>query len=307
MPSLTDPLPDDQLLLVRTVADGFTVANGRWPVWQWVARQVEDKAHDASEILHRLPTWQLNYRPTWFGTGGGLPGDDTPVFLTVHGMWHADHTGVEPVTRAFIAALQVGNQLADEVQLTPTEAVRKEIDGQQLTQDVNLRAGTNLTSEQLHTLLQHEPATWSGLRHTGYTAWTWDVLRPRLSAYRDVASIEQYLQRLELVVGVPEFAVDYPPAPPLALVDALDHLDLAWHLATGSRLLHLPRAALTAKLALPAGSGEEFDSRCSALADVLNNWQVPGSNDQRPLQRMKSWLSQNLREDPARALTPLLQ
>jgi len=86
MPSLTDPLPDDQLLLVRTVADGFTVANGRWPVWQWVARQVEDKAHDASEILHRLPTWKLNYRPTWIGTGGGIPGDDTPIHLTVHGM-----------------------------------------------------------------------------------------------------------------------------------------------------------------------------------------------------------------------------
>jgi hypothetical protein len=61
----------------------------------------------------------------------------------------------------------------------------------------------------------------------------------------------------------------------MALPDALDHLDLTWRLATGEHLVGVPRAAMAAKLTQPAVSVEEFESRCSALADLLNALNLP--------------------------------
>ena len=61
----------------------------------------------------------------------------------------------------------------------------------------------------------------------------------------------------------------------MALPDALDHLDLAWRLLTGEHLVRVPRAAMAAKLTQSVNSAEEFESRCSALADLLNALNLP--------------------------------
>lgn len=81
---------------------------------------------------------------------------------------------------------------------------------------------------------------------------------------------EQYLERLEILVGwplpAPSTAV---PLPPLALPEALDHLDAHWRLRTGTRPLTARRLEAVATPALPVTSASELQTACSALADLL--------------------------------------
>jgi len=62
------------------------------------------------------------------------------------------------------------------------------------------------------------------------------------------------------------------PVSPLGLPEQFDVLDAYWRLSFGKRfrLLDLTTATGTASLALPCGSRAEFESRLSALADIID-------------------------------------
>lgn len=66
------------------------------------------------------------------------------------------------------------------------------------------------------------------------------------------------------------------PVSPLGLPEQLDVLDAYWRLSFGRklRLLDLSTATGTASLALPCGSRAEFESRLSALADVIDKFRI---------------------------------
>lgn len=66
------------------------------------------------------------------------------------------------------------------------------------------------------------------------------------------------------------------PVSPLGLPEQLDVLDAYWRLSFGKRfrLLDLTTAAGTASLALPCGSRAEFESRLSAVADIIDKLKV---------------------------------
>ena len=66
------------------------------------------------------------------------------------------------------------------------------------------------------------------------------------------------------------------PLSPLGLPEQLDVLDAYWRLSFGKklRLLDLTTATGVASLALPCGSRAEFESRLSALADILDKLRV---------------------------------
>ena len=69
------------------------------------------------------------------------------------------------------------------------------------------------------------------------------------------------------------------PVSPLALTEALDTLDALWRLAFGrkKRLLAVSTASGTAALALNCTSRAEFESRLSALADIIDRLAVEPS------------------------------
>jgi hypothetical protein len=85
----------------------------------------------------------------------------------------------------------------------------------------------------------------------------------------------------------------------MALPDAFDHLDLAWRLLTGEHLVRVPRAAVAAKLSQPVAAVEEFESRCSAVADLLNCLNLPEQGG--TLQNMKAKLGELLGAEAGRA------
>jgi hypothetical protein len=105
--------------------------------------------------------------------------------------------------------------------------------------------------------------------------WAWDLTNARLTPYAEVKTVDDYLVRLDVLVAMPQQPALAEYLPPMALPEAFDHLGLAWRIATGEHLFHVPRAAIPAKLTQRAASAEEFESRCSALADMLNSFDFP--------------------------------
>ena len=305
MPSLLEPPSDETLRLLRHVADGYLDAGGQWPVWQWVRARLDADGLDGEDVLRRLPSWQYGYQSVWFAKSAGQPPDlGDQVALRVHGLVHIHHLTLDQQLQAFLAALVEAQDRQARIVPMPTEVVEVEVEGREFTQRVNMRAGVNLAPHQLGFLLGKEPATWGGVQERN-GSFTWDLTRTRLRPYHGLRSGQEYLEVLENLVGVPSVGVSPLLLPPLALPEALDHLDLAWRLLTKKRLVQIPRAMLAAKLTLPAISGEEFESRLSGLADLLASMTVPVGEllaDSKPMMRLKAELQRRLGDQAAPAL-----
>jgi hypothetical protein len=298
MPTLLDRPADDALHLLRVIARGYQTA-GNWPCWQWVKQQMWLQELDAEEILQGLPTWRHGYRSVLAGSGSQLPDNGDPVALTVHGMANTVQPSIKLLVSGFLAAVNVGLVMQRGIRPSVTRPVELRVLGEDFVRPVNGQAGTELTVERLFGVLRGEPATWRGVTMNN-GQWEWDLTDVRLSGYAGLQSGQDYLARLEEVVGIPAAVPSPVSLPPMALPDALDHLDLAWRLATAEHLLRVPRAAMAAKLTQPAVSVEEFESRCSALADLLNALNLPKPAT---LHNMKAKLGELLGESAGRAQT----
>lgn len=298
MPHLLDRPSDEALRLFRAVADGFTEASEAWPCWQWVSYQLRAEDLDAEEILRGLPTWQYGYRPVRLGSQGRIPNAGDPVSLSIHGMSHTMVPAVQGLVTAFLVALKMAIVHQQDFTPSPRRVIELKITGANATRAVNMQAGTDLTVNQLFDLLCGEPATWHGVYQED-DAWTWDLTEARLASFVGVVTVQDYLAKLEGLVGLPDVIREPESLPPMALPDAFDHLDLAWRLAAGNHLVQIPRAGMAAKLTQPAMSAEEFQSRCSAIADLLNSLNFPSKGG--TLQNMKMRLSEMLGDDADRA------
>jgi hypothetical protein len=297
MPTLLDSPSEDALYLLRAVALGYDQAAGIWPCWQWVKQQLWLQGRDAEEILQGLPTWRHGYRSLRVSSHGQLPDNADPIPLTVHGMVNTVMPSMRHLVRGFLTAVNVAIVMQRGIEPSVTQPVELKVPGEDFIRTVNGQANLQLTVEQLFGVLRGEPATWRGVNQNG-GQWGWDLTDIRLTRYAGLQNEQDYLRRLDEVVGLP--AVSPPPVilPPMALPEALDHLDLAWRLATGERLVRVPRAAMAAKLTQSAASAEEFESRCSALSDLLGSLNLPGPGT---LQNMKARLSELLGENAGRA------
>jgi hypothetical protein len=281
---------------MEVIARGYETA-GSWPCWQWVKQQLWVKNLDAEEILQGLPTWRHGYRSVRVVTSGQLPDNGDLVPLTIHGMAPLALPGVQHLIGGFVAAIKVAIVMQRGLAPSVTKPVELKVAAEDFIRLVNGQAGTDLKADQLFGVLRGEPATWRGVNMNG-SQWNWDLTDVRLSRYADVWNVQDYLARLEEVVGLSQVTPQAEPLGPMALPDALDHLDLAWRLAVGEHLVRVPRAAMAAKLTQPVGSVEEFESRCSALADLLNAFNQPKPAT---LHNMKVKLGEILGDEAGRA------
>jgi hypothetical protein len=158
--------------------------------------------------------------------------------------------------------------------------VAHSLDAETLTTAANISGAVNLSPEQLGGVLQREPSTWHGYEDGANGAgsrWRFDVTKQaRLAPYAEVTNTEGYLLVLEQLVGhKPDPTHSRQVLPPLAVPEALDHLDLTWRLATGlPTLLSVSSAGIIASLTQPAFSRDEFASRCSSLVDVIKQFDI---------------------------------
>jgi hypothetical protein len=93
--------------------------------------------------------------------------------------------------------------------------------------------------------------------------------------FRGVRQVDDYLRRCIRFLGAEQTQnVAQAIRSPLDLSEALGYLDVVWRLRFGSALLGRTKPAAAARLSLPCSGGDEFDSRLSALADVLGQLTV---------------------------------
>lgn len=285
---LTDALDDASLTLLRLIYSGSGSGTGLWPVWQWVAGRAAQQGLDAEAVLSALPEWQLHYQPVRGVTRGAAPEPEERLGLTVLGLVQVGDNVLLP---AFLATLAEAAEAAATHETSPQEVRPLILQGTELLQRVRARGGYRGDELRLHALLSGEPATWLG--HTEplpYRSWSWDLTRAGLQRFAGVRTGEEYLQRLEGLVGLtPAAPAESPPLPPLALPEALDHLDAEWRLATGARLLHTRRTEAAATLALPVTSRAELGAALSAFADLLDGLEPGGDKikGMRSLARLK--------------------
>jgi hypothetical protein len=274
MPNLLDPLTDDQRHLLRVIAAGRQAAGEQWPVWQYVVLRLNADGKNAEDIFNSLPTWLHSYRPV-FDTSStlSLPSPEQHIGLTIQGMVAVDHPATNPLILAFVRVLAMAEQWQRAAIPDPrsTVEIRQPL-AELLT--AKLHATRPPTVEQMEDLLRHEPATWSGLI-SGDEGWHWDLSRARLSPYRGVATAVDYLERLQSLVGIPEQLPTEVVIGPTSLVEELDHFALAWRLLTKDRILRITRASLIGQLTQPVASQAEFKERCTALADIISNFNLP--------------------------------
>jgi len=135
-------------------------------------------------------------------------------------------------------------------------------------------------SRLLYQLMEEEQCFSGGHSATDdtLTSWKWTVCRT-VRQYKDVGSIEQYVERLATLLAPPPAIEHRITASPLDLPTSLGYLDSAWRLTHDRRhLLHLVSPEKVASLAFGAGSREEFFDRLSALCDTMKGFEVPGSS-----------------------------
>lgn len=289
---LTDPLTPDAVEVLRLVHQGHR--DGRWPTWQWVRWQADRQGLDAEGALGRMPTWQLRYRPFRADDLGGSLDPAKPVELTVHGLAAVDDGELLPV---FLAALAVGAEHQASIEPDPHNMLPAVLRAAEFVNRVELRSGRQaLQWDPLRALLQREPPTWSG-HWADSSAWSWDVTNAPLRPFLGVKTVEGYLERLDQIVGVRPVVASAVPVPPLALLDALDHLDAEWTLRTKKRLLQPHRLARPARLGQPVTSAAEFEAACSVLDDLLKQMQPqpdPAEPDEGTLAQLERQLGQLL-------------
>lgn len=275
MPSLLDTPTDDEQALLSTVARCFYDAQDKWPVWQYVERKFYETRPDLDglEVLLGMPSWQHGYRHIRVDLRGNAgPERGATVQLTVAGMHHSGCQRLADLVGAFLVAVNEAAKKQRSVEPEPLRAVDIPLTGPELTQIVHEVSGVAVPTLILSSMLAGEPATWHGLETHGGVDWLWRLEDVRLTQFREVRTVEKYLVELEKIVANPIAAASAVPLPPMALPDALDHLDLAWRVAFKTPLMQIKRAALPAVLTQDVHGAEELENRCSALATVFDGF-----------------------------------
>ena len=285
---LREPVGPEQQALLQVIGEPFT-ATGNWPVWQYVDLTLEDEhGLDAGTVLASLPEagdkspTSLGYGLIWRMDSYRQPNPDDRVALTVAGLRFLPQA--ETVTGAFAAV--VGYMASQQAQLVPSpeEVVTATVTSAQLAErlrEAGYLAGDGGRDEgvlaRIRALLEHEPFLFAAAHQPGPSE-PWTVKVPAvLRKYRDVTSIEEYIDTVTALVAPP----DPPSVPPsvsaLDIPYAIGYLDAVWQARTGRHLFVSLDPASVARLTLACGSEEEFNSLMSALADVLGQVAVPGT------------------------------
>lgn len=293
----------------QTLAESVTsiwVEHGQWPTYQWVDHYMARHGLDAVETLSSFPTIGGPH------AGGLIYGDvdyersiaPTPgrrVRLTVAGLARQQVPRCGDRVTLFLHLLRTAAALERDTEIDPLTVTELKLTSAQLSERVPPQLRNGVPS--LYDDLDQEPVQGFASRGGGGPDGSWNVtVDTRIRAYRAVESIDDYLAIVRRQLA-PRPA---PPPPrvlpsPVSLATALGYLDVTWQLHRKRRLLQeVTDLAGATGLAFEVGNEDEFRSRCSALMDLIGNWDVPGvsgGGGGHPLQRLAAYLAENLDED----------
>lgn len=281
--ALLDPLTDKQQRFVDLVGEVYAKEPGRWPVFDYVQRTLDQERIDAIETFESFPTLTVlggNYRAIWSGGGLSWPHSDQVIVLTIIGMHHCDalrgrfpHESSIPeidLPAAFLTLVRWAARELRAAKPSPTEVLNTEVTSDQVFAALGDRYRFDqLPPRLLWDLMDREPPFWGASGHVDADQNRWSrSLSRNLYDYEDIDSVESYVERL--LLHQPAVRTLPPAAPsPFDLVGALDYLNAIWELVFGKRLFQFHAAEPIAKLGYAAATREEFNAHVSALVDVL--------------------------------------
>jgi hypothetical protein len=255
------------------VAEAF-LGDNEWPVFDYLMGTFDEPTENVAELLASFPRFgRWNYGAVWWVGVGQVsePTREQVVGLTVLGA--ARSTALSALADVFFDVIEltisrwrttpVSTRKARELSFTD-EDVASLIQSER-------RLDTPNWPLRVYKLMEREPSFSSSGTLDADRHWTKWIPR-EVYEYEGVKTIEDYVTRLERLTAFPRTPVALATPSPLDLVAALDHLDAVWRAEHSKRhLFTYLSAEKTAKLAHPANTREEFDSRLSALAEILRS------------------------------------
>jgi hypothetical protein len=282
-------LDHDQLLLLQETFTSFD-RMGIWPVWAYVDHQLDMKGLMAADVLASLPVaggrggGRMRYGLTWHQDGTFLPNDGTRLALTVAGLWHLGPAAA-PLVVAFKDTVRFLVQSQRNSVPSPSEVVEAKVTSHEVARWLAgsgpgnfLGLAADVILRKVGQLLEHEPYLWHGFFRPDQTSERWELRLPAsIRDFRDVTSVEEYIDKVEQLVEPPEPPSQPLSAAPLDIPYAVSFADAVWEGRTGFPLFVRPDPASIARLTQPCDSEGTFNSLMSALADVLSQVAEPGS------------------------------
>lgn len=274
MAALLDTLTPDQQRLVDLTAEAFALDN-EWPIFDYLEGAFDQEQKDAVATLASFPrVGRWGYSCVWWVGQGQTSGlaSGQEVSLTVVGMHHTKT--LQPLVDLYFDVIGL---MVSRRRSTPLER-RKRRDLVITDEDVKdllgeeRRLDTGKWPLFMYKLIEREPMMFGGGASQSPDGHHWTRVIPReVDGYDGVRTIDDYVSRLERLTAFPQEPV-LPAAPsPLDLVAALDYLDTAWRVGRTGHLFSYPSAERAAKLAYNANTSDEFDSRLSALGEILRS------------------------------------
>ncbi|WP_399929457.1 hypothetical protein [Streptomyces kanamyceticus] len=194
MNDLTLELSREQTVLLTTMAHQYLL-EGAWPVWQYVVSTLDGLDLDAEELIRSLPRVgsRGHIGPSYGLTshiGHHLAEDDQPA-LTVAASLHVPE--LQPyVADPFLRVLQTLIQLQRSAPISTREVTRPQFGAADIEKETpGLPRGF---LDRLPGVLAPEPATWGGSSGTAPDGVWWRELRREIRKYRDVKTIQEYVQ-----------------------------------------------------------------------------------------------------------------
>jgi len=293
---LLAPLTPDQQWLLDLVAE-VLVSYGNWPVYEYVAGQIDDRGLDTDELLASFPRLPSGRYANWYYAALTYastrpPTPESRVALTILGL-NRSRQGSNIAGRclALLRALTLAKRgsTMDPTTVTPRPVVSLEA--------LHTSTFPELPEMQARVLLvlQTEPSTAEATQRQNQEGQTVFELSRTLLRFQGVTTIEEYVERL-VDLFAPKAQTIGPKESPFDLPAAIDYLDAIWYRRFNSALVKPPGVERSSRLVLTPTSPADFDSRVSVLAEVLKTLQVPGvpGVGGAPLARLVPFLEQHL-------------
>jgi hypothetical protein len=307
-------LDPDQLLLLQETFTPYD-RSGKWPFWAYLDHKLDAKELVAEEVLASLPIagglggGQMRYGLTRNQDNHRLPNDGTPLELTVAGLWHLGSASA-PLLGAFMDTLRFLVERQRSIIPSPTELVEARVMSQEVGHWLADSESGRLPDpvvdvflRKVGQLLEHEPYLWRGFMRPDLESDRWELRIPvSIRGFRDVRTVEEYIDRVEQLVTPPEPPSQPLSAAPLDIPYAVSFTDAVWESRTGFPLFARPDPASIARLTQSCDNEGTFNSLMSALADVLSQVAKPRSGKAPrtgALEDVRKYLSHEL--DPAAA------
>ena len=261
---------------------------GRWPIWAYLDRRLDSEGLVAADVLVSLPGagqslgGRARYELMWYVTSGSrIPAGDTPIALTIAGLWHVGGDSAQ-LLAAFMDTLRFLVAWHRRIEPDPYEVKTVEVSSEDLAhwmrQSGLFAPIVDELVPRIGQLLQHEPYLLSGFRHPVPDRDPWKLeIRDSIRDFRDVTTIEEYIDRVEQMASPPGAPSQPFTAAPLDIAYAVSFVDAVWESRTRSPLFVRPDPASIARLTQPCDSEGAFNSLMSALADVLSQVAKPGT------------------------------